>query len=594
MSTNDVVLIGSGDNLDRYAADANAMIQEKGAQASWWSFPLQEKYLPPRGQPLYLYLNAGGGRFPYRVTATDWQTQPGTEGMVSPWPDITSPDERGKTRAGPKESSLFKTWLKVVAVEKLDPPRSLDDFDHAFGKQRSALLLPKAFGYARLRGSQSVRAKNLILYGPPGTGKTFWLTEKFKEYTDDAQVDRETWLQELVGPYGWRPVIAVALADLNRPVRVGEIRAHELVAAKALQRGRRPGSFHTTIWAFLQEHTPRTVETVESRVRREPFIFSKRESSEWELLESWREEDEEAAALFDQFKAGPKAAAEPVRRYRVVTFHPSFSYEDFIRGIRPVASSEEGTTQCQIVDGVFKQICDEARSNPQKRYALFIDEINRANIAKVFGELITLIEPDKRAVYDVSGRRTSGMVVQLPGSQANDVADPEFDVPANLDIYGTMNTADRSIALLDVALRRRFEFQEMEPEYGLLKPVGTIDVGEMLRRINDRLEYLIDREHRIGHAYLMRADSLDDLRTAFRLKIIPLLQEYFFDDFGRVAAVLTTDPAAPKFIETEDLEQSKLFGRAAATIGETNNRSRYRLTPYLEWTEESFRGIYMP
>jgi 5-methylcytosine-specific restriction protein B len=275
-----------------------------------------------------------------------------------------------------------------------------------------------------------------------------------------------------------------------------------------------------------------------------------------------------------------------------VTFHPSFSYEEFIRGIRPVQQEEDGTTQFRLVDGVFKQACDEARANPAKRYAFFIDEINRANIAKVFGELITLIEPDKRAVYDSAGRLISGMVVQLPGGELTDAADPPFGVPANLDIFGTMNTADRSIALLDIALRRRFEFREMEPEYALLeREVGTVHLGQMLRRINDRLEFFLDRDHRIGHAYLMPVQHLTDLRASFRLKLIPLLQEYFFDDFSRVASVLATAPGAPPFVERQRLPFESLFCGTRPN-GMARERDRYVMTSDESWTEDSFRGIY--
>jgi 5-methylcytosine-specific restriction enzyme B len=158
--------------------------------------------------------------------------------------------------------------------------------------------------------------------------------------------------------------------------------------------------------------------------------------------------------------------------------------------------------------------------------AVFIDEINRANIAKVFGELITLIEPDKRAVFDASGRLVEGIAVQLPGGGDGDVAERPFGVPRNLDIYGTMNTADRSIALLDVASRWRFQFDERVPDYTTLSAgVDGIDLGRLLRRINDRLEYLLDRDHRIGHAYPMRASTLAHVQVAFARQIIPLLQE---------------------------------------------------------------------
>jgi 5-methylcytosine-specific restriction enzyme B len=433
---------------------------------------------------------------------------------------------------------------------------------------------------------------NLILYGPPGTGKTYWLQQKFAEYTDAPnEVDGATWLNETLTNYGWRSVIAAALADLSRPARVPEIRAHRWVQAKAQQRGRTATGVQATLWGYLQEHTPQTSTTVNLSVRRPPFLFDKREVGDWQLLDGWQEQDDESAELWRLLKAGPQAATEAVHRYKVVTFHPSFSYEDFVRGIRPVAAAEDGTTQFQLVDGKFKQICDEAHANPGKRYALFIDEINRANIAKVFGELITLIEPDKRAVFDGQGRLIQGMAVQLAGGGDRDVAERAFGVPKNLDIYGTMNTADRSIALLDVALRRRFQFDERAPDYTTLSAdVDGIDLGRLLRRINDRLEYLLDREHRIGHAYLMRATTLVDVQEAFARQIIPLLQEYFFDDFSRVGLVLTTTADQP-FLQEESLHFGRLFV-GQRLDGVPSDRSRFVITPSGSWTAESFQGIY--
>jgi 5-methylcytosine-specific restriction protein B len=433
---------------------------------------------------------------------------------------------------------------------------------------------------------------NKIVYGPPGTGKTHWLREQFARYTDaPSQADPTTWLTEILAGFGWRCVIAAALADLGRGARVPEIRAHAWVQAKALQRGRTASGIHATLWGYLQEHTPASSATVNNSVRRAPFIFDKQETGGWHLLKDWQEQDDEAAELWRVLKAGPQAATESVLRYKVVTFHPSFSYEDFVRGIRPVANSEDGSTQFRLVDGVFKQICDEAHANSGQRYALFIDEINRANISKVFGELITLIEPDKRAVFDASGRLLAGMAVQLPGSADSEIAERPFGVPRNLDIYGTMNTADRSIALLDVALRRRFQFEERMPDYSVL-PVNLegVDLGKLLRRINDRLDYLLDRDHRIGHAYLMKATTLADVQQAFALQIIPLLQEYFFDDFSRVALVLSTTAEQP-FVQEESLHFSQLFaGRRLESLA--GDRTRHRVTLPSSWGAESFRGIY--
>lgn len=256
----------------------------------------------------------------------------------------------------------------------------------------------------------------------------------------------------------------------------------------------------------------------------------------------------------------------------MVTFHQSYAYEDFIEGIRPVLGDEAGgKIRYELRDGIFKQIVETAQANRPEPCVLIIDEINRGNIAKIFGELITLIEKSRRLDAD------DETVLTLPYSNE------PFGVPNNLYLIGTMNTADRSIQLLDTALRRRFVFVEMMPDYKHLSvDVDGVNCREMLKAMNERITALLDREHQIGHTYLMDVETIEDLSDVFQNEIFPLLQEYFFDDWSKIRAVLggnefVSGRDAPRLpVDLEQGEGRKIYERLPSHDGRWEKPEQYQ------------------
>ncbi len=261
---------------------------------------------------------------------------------------------------------------------------------------------------------------------------------------------------------------------------------------------------------------------------------------------------EDYSAVMDRYEALKKE-----HRIEFTTFHQSYGYEEFIEGIKPVVGEAASDLKYTIEHGVFKRFCDAARGRAEP-YVFIVDEINRGNISKIFGELITLIEDTKR-----EGMKEQASAA-LPYSKKN------FSVPANVYLLGTMNTADRSLALMDTALRRRFQFVEMMPDADVLRTihadkVADLDVAEMLETINKRIALLYDREHTIGHAFFTKLagkPTIETLQGIFKNSVIPLLQEYFYEDYQKIQLVLgdngKTDPST-KFIVDEEVRVKDVF-----------------------------------
>lgn len=439
---------------------------------------------------------------------------------------------------------------------------------------------------------------NVIYFGPPGTGKTYTLQQKMKEYTSHAiPADRDAWLDSRLEPLNWMQVITLVLLDLNKRAKVRQLIEHTWFQRKALLNDRN-SNLSNTAWATLQAYTVPESLTVDYKNRREPAIFNKTDNSEWLLIDAQLEQVEDLLALYTELKHGPKPE-EAIQRFAVVTFHQSYGYEEFIEGIRP-RSDENGNISYPIEPGIFMRLCQRANADPAHRYAIFIDEINRGNISKIFGELISLIEVDKRAGMH------NAMSLQLSYSRAH------FSVPANVDIIGAMNTADRSLAMMDTALRRRFDFIEMMPDLSLLSDIKVkgIELEPLLERLNSRIEALYDREHTLGHAFFIPVkkaldthdedSAFEQLKWVFQNKIIPLLQEYFFDDWSKIRLVLADNQKSEEhlqFVIEKNNDLDTLFGSDHPLGSHIQQLTTYELEAFDQeiWdTPQAYKAIYQP
>ncbi len=431
-------------------------------------------------------------------------------------------------------------------------------------------------------------ALNTILYGPPGTGKTFLINERIDSF---SQMETETNEKQIVldDKVNYWHLAPGAQGYLWPKLKKGNYLGYEWCENKHEDLRKMSPETKTIITSFAKiakddiicvisgkkvfglakvkhDYSPaecigndgynfQTVKIEWIKQFDQPLLLNSKHVKSFASLKygtRWKTLKEQLA--LHNIHIGLELVE---RKHKIIrqnftftTFHQSSSYEDFIEGIKPALEENENSEMLySIQPGSFYDACDIAASisgytslqeaietskeerkekfKDAKPFYYFIDEINRGNVSSIFGELITLIEDGKRL-----GQKNETLV-ELPYSKST------FGIPPNLYIIGTMNTADRSVEALDTALRRRFSFKEILPEPSLLKKnFEGVNLRSVLSTINSRIELLVDRDHTIGHSYFMDLNGLDDLVTAFKDKVVPLLQEYFYGDYGKIGLVL--------------------------------------------------------
>ena len=412
---------------------------------------------------------------------------------------------------------------------------------------------------------------NQILYGPPGTGKTYGVVRKaleiiegnasdnrskFKEYVEKGQIKFITFHQS----YGYEEFVEGIKAETKNDNVSYKI---EDGAFKSICK--RANGDKILLKDAKEELTEDGFKKLYKNYVDKLPIFSN--NMYGKILETPTDKQPFYLYKNNQFSilVKPQNSNDP----------KTISCDKLIKDIFHNDNYGMPSYEPVIIQDILGQEYESYKANHiNQNYILIIDEINRGNISKIFGELITLIEPSKRLGAD------DEIMVELPYSKE------KFGVPSNLYIIGTMNTADRSIALMDTALRRRFEFVEMMPEYDTLNEtiIEGINVGEMLKTINERIEYLYDRDHTIGHAYFINVSDLKTLANVFKNKILPLLQEYFYDDWEKIRLVLGDS----QFIK-EKKSANALFKSGTDYI---NDKILYEIDKEAFYDEQNYLKIY--
>lgn len=419
-------------------------------------------------------------------------------------------------------------------------------------------------------------AKNIIFYGPPGTGKTYYLQSLMNDYIDyeieNAQV-RSAFVSES------KEWILITLILLQNHGKMATADIQKKVDALSL-------GLRINVAAELDKHNLAQA-PIAGVTRVQPRIFISLGPSEWyvDLIRVQQARPD----FFTKFLS----KCPVTRRYNFVTFHQSYSYEDFIEGIRPEYIEATKSIDYSPKPGIFKLLCDEASRHPEKEYAIYIDEINRGNISEIFGELISLIEVDKRA------GETGALSAILPYSKK------VFTVPSNINVYGTMNTADRSIDQIDIALRRRFKFKPLLPDAKIIESeldlqgldarnIDGVDLLAVFNTLNSRIELLLDSQHLLGHALFLGVKSADDLAGVIMNSVIPLLEEYFYDDVQKIQLIFndlddTGDLRVNAIYLSDEIEADNFFSYTGDYM--IDDKKHYHVAESI--TIDSLKQIYV-
>jgi 5-methylcytosine-specific restriction protein B len=457
-------------------------------------------------------------------------------------------------------------------------------------EQASAYLATNTF-----KGQSTMMPLNQILYGPPGTGKTYNAINHALKIIDPIFLKEH--LHE-------RMTLKNRFDKLANSGRIHFVTFHQSFGYEDFVEGLRANSNEGVISYDVEPGVFKT-----ACLRADKDVSEKLDAFDQaigSLIELCEQSDErlKLTSLRGKFFSIEYSGGNTFKVFPESTENENPNYVASISNVKKLylTGSKKDIYNQSYVEGLLiflkKELglpeynANQVSSFNNEPVVLIIDEINRGNISSIFGELITLIEPSKRAGAE------EALSVTLPYSKE------QFQVPNNLYLIGTMNTADRSLALMDTALRRRFDFIEMMPDIDKLKGlvVQGIDVAEMLSKMNKRTEVLYDREHTLGHAFfmpLLKEDNSEKqfimLQSIFENKILPLLEEYFFEDWEKIRLVLgdgNKDPKHQFITVNNDDDTAKLFGKNVESDYGVEEMKSYSRSKEALGTIESYTGIY--